>query len=240
MLVFTDPGNDCGIWLFCRMTDVLYAPVLCMQMQHAFPLIYWCVGLCHEYAKLQRCCTIDEIIPNSQVFSSCCPVRTPRGSVMGVFFRWHRHRGVSTDVLITSHHATPKCFAPPHWPCQSPSPSFAVSICSLALGLEQRAIWARIPASSGGPLHRKDSFSSTSVWQHQTHFCLPPPQSISLLHFFSTSPSLISATKTSHTLDRNYAKCSTLLPLHVSLRLCRFSALLFSQNALFSVWSFFR
>lgn len=136
---------------------------------------------------------------------------------MGVFFSWHG--SVGTDVLITSHHASPKYFAPPRCPCQSPSPSFAVSICSLALGLEQRAIWARIPASSGGPLHRKDSFSSTSVWQHQTHFCFPPPPQP--LHLFLSSTSspplpLLLATKTSHTLDRNYAKCSTLLPLHVS------------------------
>ncbi len=59
-------------------------------------------------------------------------------------------------------------------PARVPPLLFRLSICSLVLGLEQRAIWVRLPASSGGPLHRKDSISSTSVCQDQRHFCLPP------------------------------------------------------------------
>lgn len=174
------------------MTDVSYTPVVRMRMRRARPLIYRCVGLCHEYAKRQRRCTIDEIIPDSQVFRSCCPVGIPRGEHDGGVFQLAQLTllCVRTDVLITSHRATPppppKFLAPPHCPCQSPAPSCSVSVCSLALGLEQRAIWARLPASSGGPLHRKDSFSSTSVWQHQTpSSTTPPPVSFSpllLLH----------------------------------------------------------
>lgn len=67
---------------------------------------------------------------------------------------------------------------------------------------------------------------------------LPPPLPRTLL---------FTATKTSHTLDRNQAKCGTLLPPHVSLRLFVTSQLFsspsgchaFSQTALFSVFQLF-
>ena len=67
---------------------------------------------------------------------------------------------------------------------------------------------------------------------------LPPPLPRTLL---------FTAAKTSHTLDRNQAKCGTLLPLHVSLRLFVTSQLFSSpsgshassQTALFSVFLLF-
>lgn len=118
-----------------------------------------------------------------------------------------------------------------------------LSICSLVVGLEQRAIWARLPASSGGPLHRKDSFSSTSVCQDQRQ--TPSPLSLSISSFSSAS---YPAAKTSHTLNRKQAKCGTLLLIHVSLHLLVTSYLFpspsgchaFSQIALLSVFRFFR
>lgn len=189
-----------------------------------------------------RCCTsgrlaINEIIAESQALTSCWPLRTAGhdGVFFGFFSAGTDAGNVSDDdVLITSHHTSPsthtqkkKSLAPPHCPCQSPSPSFScLSICSLVPGLEQRAIWARLPASSGGPLHRKDSFNSTSVCHDQRHDCLSPSRPPLFFRCLSAC-----GAKTFHTLDGNYAKRVAHLPFRVSLRLCHFPALVFTRGA---------
>lgn len=92
--------------------------------------------------------------------------------------RRNRYIGTNTPVSVPAEkhpimppsNLSPLLFAP----ARVPPLLFRLSICSLVLGLEQRAIWKWLPASSGGPLHKKDSFSSTSVCQDQRHLCLPP------------------------------------------------------------------
>lgn len=147
--------------------------------KRALPLIYWCMGLCNEYAKLWHTLRVIgywwhhlQVAGVQFLLSS----QDTRGLARRGAFSWHRYRSVSTDLLITCHHATPKLFCPSSLSLPF---LFCLSIISLVLGFEQRAIWARLPASSGGPLHKKDSFSSTSVCQDQRHLCLhpytPPP-----------------------------------------------------------------
>lgn len=31
--ILTDPGDDCGIYLFCSVADASYATVVCMHME---------------------------------------------------------------------------------------------------------------------------------------------------------------------------------------------------------------
>lgn len=112
--------------------------------------------------------------------------------------RCNQYISTNTPVPVPAekhpHHARPppqkKSLAPPRCPCQSPTPPFpSLSICSLALGLEQRAIWVRLPASSGGVFTQKRQLlfniclprSKTSLF---TPLNSPPPP-----HFLSLPPS---------------------------------------------------
>lgn len=62
-------------------------------------------------------------------------------------------------IMLPSNNSSPPCSPLP----ESLPIFFHRSICSLAPCFQQRTIWTWLPASSGEPLHKEDSFSSTSV-----------------------------------------------------------------------------
>lgn len=163
-----------------------------MQTRQARPLIYRCMGLCHEYAKPRHAAAdLGDWLSMRSSPSRRRSLPAGQSGLLGRFcfcfvflFQLAQTQEMLAMMMYSLHLIIPpppptpqkKSLAPPHCPCQSPSPSFScLSICSLVPGLEQRAIWARLPASSGRPLHRKDSFNSTSVCHDQRHECLPPP-----------------------------------------------------------------
>lgn len=83
--------------------------------KRAFPLIYWCMGLCNEYAKLWHTLRVIGYwwhhlqVRGVQFLLSG---QDTRGLARRAAFTWHRYRSVSTDLLMTCHHATPKLFLP--------------------------------------------------------------------------------------------------------------------------------
>lgn len=100
-----------------------------------------------------------------------------------------------------------------------------VSDCSLVAGSEQRAIWASLHASSGGPRHAQTAASI----QHLSAAIKEPTVEPSLAA--STTTSLPLPPKTFHTLQRGekYAKrLAPPPPFLVLLRLCRFPPLVFT------------
>lgn len=87
--------------------------------KHTFPLIYRCMGLCNEYSTLQFAPPHpnDWLSMRSPTSHRCSP---PSGhschrwsNLAGAFFAWRSSRSVSTDVLVTTPHATSTFLAPP-------------------------------------------------------------------------------------------------------------------------------
>lgn len=138
------------------------APWFVFIEKHASPLIYWCMGLCDEYSRARCTATrpsnrllMTSAQHKSQVFRSCCPERTLEACKWDV---------ISTLVALLLYLCQLKNSPSRHpsnlgpllaTPARVPPLLFRLYICSLVLGLEQRAIWALLPASLGGPLHRK-------------------------------------------------------------------------------------
>lgn len=101
-------------WLMLRMLQWF----VCIW-KHTFPLIYRCMGFYNEYSTLQFAPPNpnDWLSMRSSASRRCSP---PSGhsshrwsNLAGAFFAWRSSRSVSTDVLVTTPHATFKFLAPP-------------------------------------------------------------------------------------------------------------------------------
>lgn len=125
--------------------------------------------------------------------------------------------------------------SPPR-PSQGPSPSLLrMYVCSLVLNSEQRAIWASLPFTAGGPRHAQTAASNqhlSSAINELTVVPLPHP-------LLLTITNRLLPPKTFHTLEcgERYAKRLAHFPplFLVFLRLCRSTPLVFTSG--FSLFS---
>lgn len=106
--------------------------------------------------NIQNCSDAYDIMSNSQMFDSWYPNRTQEACKWNVISASLQHSCVRANWK-TPNHAGPQSLTPLlAAPCQSPFPPFSsLSFSSLVFAFQQRAIWVRLPGSSGGPLHRK-------------------------------------------------------------------------------------
>lgn len=146
---------------------------------------------------------------------------------------------MSTSVLTYLYLCQPKntssCYPqisrPSSLPLPESLPPFYVS-----LSAHQCWVWNKEPSGHGYlPAQVGLYTEKTASLQHLSarikDISVYPLNSPS--HFLSFPPSLpltllFLPPKLSHTLNKNQTKCGTLLPIHVSLRLCHFPALLFA------------